>query len=216
VSSGLNSTLTKLDGTLDRLTSASNDLSGAIRRILVVAATAREIAPADGWLTLACGVGPVDAAATTAVAIARERPLAVVHVGIAGARRASGLMATTMVVGIESIYCDLDVPEAWAPRRLAPPVNLVDAACRAVPSASRQAIGTSGRVGRTSGCAVESMEGFAVLRAAALAGVPAIEVRAISNEIEELDRGRWRFDEAFAAVLASTPAIVREVAACLS
>ena len=60
------------------------------------------------------------------------------------------------------------------------------------------------------------MEGFAVLRAAALAGVPAIEVRAISNEIEELDRGRWRFDEAFAAVRASTPAIVREVAACLS
>jgi nucleoside phosphorylase len=193
----------------------SDALDAAIRRILVVAATAREIAPADGWLTLACGVGPVDAAATTAVAIARERPLAVVHVGIAGARRASGLMATTMVVGIESIYCDLDVPEAWAPRRLAPPANLVNAACRALPSASRQAIGTSGHVGRTFGCAVESMEGFAVLRTAALAGVPAIEIRAISNEIEELDRSRWRFDEAFDAVRASTPAIVREVAACL-
>ena len=33
------------------------------------------------------------------------------------------------------------------------------------------------------------MEGFGVLRAAQLAGVPAIEVRAISNEIEEVDRG---------------------------
>ena len=121
-----------------------------------------------------------------------------------------------MVVGIESIYCDLDVPEAWAPRRLVPPARLIDAACRAVPSASRQAIGTSGRVGHTTGCAVESMEGFAVLRAAALAGVPAIEVRAVSNEIEEPDRARWRLDEAFAAVRASTPAIVREIAACLS
>ena len=77
-------------------------------------------------------------------------------------------------------------------------------------------IGTSGRVGHTTGCSVEGMEGFAVLRAAALAGVPAIEVRAISNEVEELDRGRWRFEAAFAAVRASTPAIVREVAACLS
>ena len=182
----------------------------------MVAATDREMAAADGWLTLTCGVGPVDAAAVTAAAIARERPLAVVHVGIAGARRASGLMAPSLVVGIESIYCDLDVPDAWAPRCLVPSANLIDAACRALPSASRQAIGTSGRVGHTTGCPVEGMEGFAVLRAAALAGVPAIEVRAISNEIEELDRSRWRFDEAFAAVRAGTPAIVREVAACLS
>ena len=93
--------------------------------------------------------------------------------------------------------------------------TLIDAVCRALPSASRQAIGTSGRVGHSTGCAVESMEGFAVLRAAALAGVPAIEVRAVSNEIEEPDRGRWRFDEACAAVRTTTPAIVREVAAWL-
>ena len=34
-------------------------------RILVVAATARELATPDGWLTLLCGVGPVEAAART-------------------------------------------------------------------------------------------------------------------------------------------------------
>ena len=56
-------------------------------RILVVAATARELAVADGWRTLRCGVGPVEAAATTAAEIARERPAIVLHVGIAGARR---------------------------------------------------------------------------------------------------------------------------------
>jgi futalosine hydrolase len=91
---------------------------------------------------------------------------------------------------------------------------LVDAARRAAPTASGQVIGTSGHVGRTVDCAVEAMEGFAVLRAAALAGVPAIEVRVISNDIEEADRGRWQFDAAFDALHAVTPALVREVAAC--
>ena len=48
-----------------------------------------------------------------------------------------------------------------------------------------------------------------MLRAAQLAGVPAIEVRAISNDIEEPDRARWHFDAAFAAITAVTPPLVR-------
>ena len=60
------------------------------------------------------------------------------------------------------------------------------------------------------------MEGFAVLRAAALAGIPAVEVRVISNAIEEPDRSKWRFDDAFEAIRSVTPALVREVAACVS
>lgn len=187
-----------------------------VARVLVVAATDRELATAAGWTTLRCGVGPVDAAAATAAAIANRRPRVVLHVGIAGARRASGLVPPAIVAGLEAIYCDLDVPEAWAPRRLTAPAALVDAVCRACGTATRQVIGTSGRVGATAGCAVESMEGFAVLRAAALAGVPAIEVRAIANAIEEPDRTKWRFDEAFDAIRGVTPALVREVAACAS
>ncbi len=187
-----------------------------VDRILVVAATPREFGPSGGWATLRCGVGPVDAAAATAAALAQHRPLAVVHVGIAGARRSSGLIPPALVVGTESIYCDLDVPERFAPRRLLPYAPFVDAACRALPSAIRCAIGTSGRVGDTSGCDIEGMEGFAVLRAAALAGVPAVEVRAISNAIEEVDRARWSFDEAFAAIVAATPALVMEIASCVS
>jgi len=183
-------------------------------RVLVVAATTRELATADGWRTLCCGVGPVDAAVATAVALAAEPPLAVLHIGIAGARRGSGLAPAAVVVGVESIYCDLGVPEAWAPHRVVAPADLVDAACRAVPGAVRLAIGTSGRVGRTADCLVEAMEGFAVLRAAALAGIPALEVRVISNDIDEPDRGKWRFDEAFAAVRAVTPALVQGFAAC--
>jgi futalosine hydrolase len=185
-----------------------------IADILVVAATEHELAPSQGWRTLVCGVGPVDAAIATAAAIAVARPRVILHLGIAGARRTSGLVPTAVVVGTTSIYCDLDIPERFAPHQLTSPPVLVEAACRAVPAATGQVIGTSGRVGHTTGCPVEAMEGFAVLRAAALAGVPAIEVRVISNAIEDADRTLWKFDEAFAAVRAITPALVREVAAC--
>ena len=190
--------------------------SPPLQDILVVAATDRELAPSGGWRTLVCGVGPVEAAAATAAAIARRPPRAIVHVGIAGARRASGLVPPAIVVGAESLYCDLGVPEKFAPRRLVPPESLIAAACRAVPAATRQVIGTSGRIGDTTDCAVEAMEGFAVLRAAALAGIPAIEVRVISNAIEDADRALWKFDEAFATVQAITPALVQEIAACVS
>lgn len=183
--------------------------------VLVIAATPRELLPPEGWRTLCCGVGPVDSAAVTAAALAAHRPAVVVHVGIAGARRASGLVPPAIVVGVETVYCDLGVPERFAPARLVTPAALVEAACRALPGATRAVIGTSGRVGHTSGCEVEAMEGFGVLRAAALAGVPAIEVRVISNAIEDTDRALWRFDEAFAAVQALTPGLVREIAACV-
>jgi futalosine hydrolase len=44
------------------------------------------------------------------------------------------------------------------------------------------------------------MEGFGVLRAAALAQVPAVELRAISNAVGEPDRTLWRIDDALAAL----------------
>jgi futalosine hydrolase len=44
------------------------------------------------------------------------------------------------------------------------------------------------------------MEGFGVLRACELAGVPVVELRSISNSPDEADRTRWRFDDAFAAL----------------
>ena len=185
-------------------------------RILVVAATARELATGGGWRTLQCGVGPVDAAIATARAIAEQRPAAILHVGIAGARRHASLAPLAFIVGTEARYCDLTVPERFAPRIVVTPSALVAAARRALPAAFAMPIGTSASVGGTSGCDVEAMEGFAVLRAAQLASVPAIEVRAISNDIEEPDRARWRFDDAFAAIADATPLLVTEILQCVS
>ena len=177
-------------------------------RILVVAATARELAVADGWRTLLCGVGPVEAAAATAAELARERPAVVLHVGIAGARRYRAFAPGALVIGSEARYGDLGVSAEWAPNTVAATPTLIAALQRALPAADALPIGTSARVGGTSDCDVEGMEGFAVLRAAQLAGVDAIEVRAISNDIEETDRARWHFAEAFAAITGATPAMV--------
>jgi futalosine hydrolase len=191
---------------------AYHDLMIDYAHILVVSATAREMAEPDGWRTLLCGVGPVDAAVATAAEIARERPSLILHVGIAGARRHGAFPPATLVIGTESQYCDLGVPAEWAPGVVDADSALIEAARRALPDAVLRAIGTSGRVGGTAGCDVEAMEGFGVMRAAQLAGVPAIEVRAISNHIEEPDRARWHFDAAFAAITAATPLLVEELA----
>lgn len=55
---------------------------------------------------------------------------------------------------------------------------------------------------------VESMEGFAVLRAAQLAGVPAIEVRGVSNLVGERESNGWDFRAGAAAAVATTDALL--------
>lgn len=185
-------------------------------QILVVAATERELAVAAGWRTLLCGVGPVEAAAATAASLAANRPSAILHVGIAGARKRAGIAPGTLIIGIESIYCDLAPRNPFAPRLVTPNSALATALQHAVPGALLRPIGTSARVGGTKECEVEAMEGFAVLRAAALADIPAIEVRVISNDIEESDRGKWHFDLAFETLRAITPQLVAELQRCVN
>jgi futalosine hydrolase len=181
------------------------DTATVARMILVVAATERELAGAAGAATLACGIGPVEAAVASARALAGlRRPAALLHVGIAGAR---GIPVPQLVIGSEAVYEDA-LAGGLVPERERPDPRLVDAAQRALPEARVLPIGTSARVGGTSSCDVEAMEGFAVLRAARLAGVPAIEVRAVSNEIDEPDRTRWRFDDALAALDAALPRLL--------
>ena len=171
--------------------------------MLVVAATERELARLDGVRTLVCGIGPVEAAVATARALAEERPSAVLHVGIAGAH---GLEPLTLVLGSEAIYCDAAGP--LVPAQALPDAALLERLRDAFPDAEVRPIGTSARVGGSHGVDVEAMEGFAVLRACELAGVPAVEVRVVSNAIDEPDRALWRFDDAFAKLAETLPRLV--------
>jgi nucleoside phosphorylase len=177
--------------------------------LLVVAATSGELDCADGAAAVVCGVGPVEAAARTAAELARSRPRAVLHVGLAGART---FAEPSFVVGTEAVYCDAN-DARWIQLRAEPDEALVAAAVRAVPGARLEPIGTTARVGGSSGCEIEAMEGYAVLRACALAGVPAVEVRVLANAIGEPDRARWRVDDARAALAGALPRLVQELRA---
>jgi len=176
--------------------------------ILLVAATSGELRGAVGAETLVCGVGPVDAAARTAAALAATRPTALLHVGLAGART---FESPSFVIGSEAVYCDAE-DATWIELRVPGAPRLIEAAARALPDARVEPIGTSARVGGSTGCEVEAMEGYAVLRAAVFAGVPAVEVRVLANSVGEPDRALWRLDEAQDALAAALPALIAEVA----
>lgn len=174
-------------------------------RVLIVAATEPELGGLDG---LVCGVGPVEAAAATARALATSEWDAVLHVGVAGGR---SLEPRTLVIGTEAVFCDLAAAIRLVTNVEADP-RLLAAAREVLPAAPTLAIGTSAAVGSTGAeVRVEAMEGFGVLRAAAVSGVPAIEVRAISNEIGEPDRARWHIDAAIAALSAATPTLLARI-----
>ena len=175
--------------------------------LLVVAATERELSFVHGAATFCCGIGPVEAGLQTARALAEHRPDAVLHIGIAGAR---GIAPPALVLGSEAVYCDVIDAANTMPRieRVEPDAELLARARQALPDALVLPIATCARVGGGAACDVEAMEGFAVLRAAELAGVPALELRAVSNAPGEPDRTKWRFEDAFAALAGAMPKLI--------
>jgi nucleoside phosphorylase len=175
--------------------------------VLLVAATEIELCELPG---LVCGVGPVEATAATASAVASNRPSAVIHVGVAGGR---GITPGGLVLGSESVYVDISA-EIPVVDHVLPDAELLSKVHEAAPDALLLPIGTSGAVGGVTGdrLRVEAMEGFGVLRACELAGVPAVEIRAISNELAEGDRSRWRIGRALEALAAVLPGVLEAAA----
>ena len=171
--------------------------------ILVVGAIGQELAGArDRARLLICGIGPVEAAIATAKEIIRERPRAILNVGLAGARRGSGIDLLDVVVGSESVYCDL-FPR-FSTKRIAPDAGLLGAARETLPEAHFLPVGTTASVGGSSDVEVEAMEGFSVMRAAQLSAIPALELRVISNEVEEPSRSSWRIDDGLFVLAGAT------------
>ena len=167
--------------------------------MLIIAATELELDFVVGAETLVCGVGPVEAALSTAWALERARPSAVLHIGIAGART---LGPGSLVAGVGGRLLRRDRPDNDAAENRADRA-LADAArprASRAPGRKLAAHRDRGAGGRgASYCDVEAMEGFGVLRAAAEAGVPALELRAISNRYGDV-RADWRIDEALEAL----------------
>ena len=178
-------------------------------RVLVVAATEREADCAIGAEALVCGVGPVEAALAMAHRLDGAVPDAVLHIGLAGIR---GFRDVELVIGSEAVYCDAATP-SLVPSRAHPDAALLAETRAVLPAARVCVIGTTARVGGSTGCDVEAMEGFSVLRACELAGVPAVEVRAIVNEVDEPDRSRWRYDEGLEVLRGVVPLLIEALRA---
>ncbi|HFQ82213.1 MAG TPA: futalosine hydrolase [Desulfobacterales bacterium] len=175
-----------------------------------------------GWLPLVTGVGILETAVVLADFLAGGPGTAVIkviNVGVAGAYPESGLRILDIALAEVEIVADLGVccgddiqPLAgievnshmemnkafleWAGtalRRAA--INFKQGPFATVNSVS----GTAARgaaLRRRCQVICENMEGAATARVCESFGLPCLELRAVSNMVEDRDTSRWRLDEA--------------------
>ncbi|MHA0033979.1 futalosine hydrolase [Deinococcus sp. PESE-13] len=197
------------------------------RRVLIVVATAAEAErlhdlPAE---VVVSGVGPVAAALATAAALQAGAYDLAVSAGIAGAYPGSGLVPGDLAVSSDLIQADLGTQDgaawlgledlglsvrpdaahfghfvAWegaadlaqrAGAAFGPMLTLSTVTASTAEAATWET--------RFPGALTEGMEGAGVAHAALLAGVPALELRGVSNAVGPRDRASWRIGEALAA-----------------
>lgn len=178
--------------------------------ILLTVAIEKELA---GWkarpdvTTLLTGVGPVEAACSVSHALAAQRYKLVINAGIAGAFDGVAPVGTGVVVADDWLELGREdghpivLPEGStiADRVASDPVLVARLSARGLPALHGVTVsrvtGSEDTAARLAaeGAQVETMEGFAVLRAATLAGVPAIALRGISNRVGLRERSGWNF-----------------------
>lgn len=184
------------------------------------------------------GIGRTNAAAATAQAIALAaaagRPFtAAVSAGIAGALPGSNLSPGTLVVADACVYAEegIELPGGFGDMH-ALGFPLGDFEGNRVPVGvellrSFRALGPVGAVATVATCSgtdlaaervrlrtgaiAEAMEGAAVVHAARRLGVPAIEIRSISNTTGDRPSQRWDIPRAFAALGTAGNAIAASV-----
>lgn len=187
---------------------------------------------------LPCGMGKANAAhALTALLETREVG-GVVGFGIGGAYPGSGLAAGEVALADACVYGDegVQAPGGWlSTEGIGIPLwgglhNAfpVDRRWMEAARAALEAAGIPARTGpfvtvsccsgtdalaaemeaRVPGALCEGMEGAALAHVAAIYGVPFLELRAVSNRVENRDLARWRIAEAAEAVQRAVPVVV--------
>ncbi|MFJ5233313.1 futalosine hydrolase [Kitasatospora sp. NPDC088391] len=220
-----------------------DEQSGPAAGLLVVVAVQAEaeavrrgLGPGSGATVLAAGVGPAAAAAGTAAALAGGRFRLVLSAGIAGGF-APAAPVGSLVVADALVAADLgaETPDGFADVaelgfgtvRHPVPGGLAAALAGATGGAVGEVLtvstvtGSAERAdllrGRHPRALAEAMEGFGVAEAAARAGLPVGELRAVSNAVGPRDRASWRIGEALAALerafaaLPPLPRLLQEV-----
>jgi futalosine hydrolase len=202
---------------------------GSHIRVLVVCAVAAELAalpPRENVDVIATGVGPVEASVGTSRALASSAYDAVINAGIAGGFRDRCTVGDAVVCSRED-YAELGLEDGSAfplpgglelvrhaeahPRLLEPflsgliPVIVGRGVTSAVVTSTTARAFVLAHRFRAD---VESMEGFAVLRAAGAAGVPAVEIRGVSNLVGDRASNEWNFQAGASAAVATTDALL--------
>jgi futalosine hydrolase len=196
--------------------------------ILLTCAVGRELSflePVPHIELLVTGVGPIEAGISVARALAQSPYSLVVNAGVAGAFEGCAAIGDGVVVSEEFMQIGredgkpLELPDgARVIDRTASDLVLVDrlvelgyASKRGITVSSVTATQQSAQRLAAYRADIESMEGFAVLRAAEMAAVPAVELRGISNIVTARERSGWDFDKGCAGlqkVLAALLALV--------
>jgi len=178
--------------------------------ILLVSAVEKELAwwrPREGVERLVAGVGPVETACAVAAALGGRPYTLVIDAGLAGALDGAARIGDGVIVAEEMMEISL---ESGAPLALPDGETTIErshsdatlvarlaqagfAALRGVTVARATTTDETAARLAVRGAQVESMEGFAALRAAQRAGVPAIELRGISNRWGSRERSGWDF-----------------------
>ena len=181
------------------------------------------------------GIGRTNAAAATAEALAEARATgapfaAVISTGIAGALPGSNLAIGTVIVADACVYAEegIALPEGQGDMRVLGfplgdfegnrvPVDgallvafrALGPACEIATVATCSGTDAAALSVRTrTGAMAEAMEGAAVVHAARRVGVPAIEIRSISNTTGDRAAQRWDIAAAFAALQGVGDALV--------
>jgi futalosine hydrolase len=194
-------------------------------RLLVVTSVSAEreaiergIASADWIKTIDAGVGVASAAAASAAALSQHEFIGVVSTGIAGG---IGVPPAGLALGTRSVAADLgaDSPDGFLsleelglgsstvecdPDLMAHLAKLLPDAVPGPILTVSIVTGTAARADwlrtRHPDAVAEAMEGFGVATAAARAGLPFSEIRAVSNAVGPRDREAWRIPDALTAL----------------
>jgi futalosine hydrolase len=200
-------------------------------RVLVVTAVEAErlaVAGLAGVDVLAGGVGPAEAAAATATALADHEVDVVICAGIGGGF--GTCRPGDLAVASRIVFADFgaETPDGF---RSASALGFGEDEYQ-VPSAQAQLLSarTGGRLGsvltvatvtgtragaaalseRYPDAVAEGMEGAGVAAAARRRGVAFAEIRAISNAVGPRDRGSWQVDDALRALRAGLAAATED------
>jgi futalosine hydrolase len=197
------------------------------RRILVVCAVAQEceaLRLPSQIERLICGIGPVEAGMALARRLATERYDRILNIGVAGGF-APHVDVGSCVIVTDEYYADLGREDGGVLRLPDDELLLTHIAldsafmhepmeCGATlgPAVTSATVTTSDERAnvlrsRFAGVVSESMEGYALARAAAKAGVPLMQLRGISNRVGERSNSGWDLE----AGLQAAARLTREV-----